>query len=549
MGSDRTGRKGQLHRGRGESGNAGFSLVELLIAVTILAIIVIPLLHMFVTSTRINVKSRQTLRATTVAQDIMEGLKAYTLEEVRTQFSLPDGSASSAYFTPTEGFYVLNSSMIQGGVREITELEKDRDAGGDPVNPNDPDNEIYYFGIENLKMQGGEYDALIKLDASTYTESKAKDGDAVAGKTGVTDNSGHDHVFNGALYADVNSVSETGNGSSETDSSYHEPESLSKDVAKEFKKLIETKVYPDGVYPDGWEEKWKSENGLDDRRLEDVAILDVTDRTIRVEIGLKKTGHTPDLDGEGRKQCQARVVFQYTCKYDGTDYTVNYGMNGFGEGEVSDSDLAAEGIPRTFSSGNFYLFYYPFYKGNKEVDHILFNVVDGAELFDEEEPALRSVTLAKQIRSAVDAAAGVIAPDMADTKLNDAERQYAADYKIAFKAGRPAKDKLVFRTNIGNNLSEAARKSEDEGDDNCLNVHMGGTAEDQESIRVAEMAGDEVSGKATNVIYDIEITVFKTGAADEFKNLPKGGTTAQFEQYYRDHGMHKLATITNGDWN
>ena len=38
--------------------NAGFSLVELLIAVTILAIIVIPLLHMFVTTSRLNGKAK-----------------------------------------------------------------------------------------------------------------------------------------------------------------------------------------------------------------------------------------------------------------------------------------------------------------------------------------------------------------------------------------------------------------------------------------------------------------------------------------------------------
>ena len=50
--------------------NAGFSLLELLIAVTILAIITIPMLHMFVTSARINGKSRITLRATVLAQDI-----------------------------------------------------------------------------------------------------------------------------------------------------------------------------------------------------------------------------------------------------------------------------------------------------------------------------------------------------------------------------------------------------------------------------------------------------------------------------------------------
>jgi len=87
--------------------DAGFSLLELLIAVIILAIIVIPLLNMFLSSNRINVKSRQTLRATTLAQDIMEGLKAYDIEELQAQFN-----------NPTDGFYVINDNMIKGAVAE-----------------------------------------------------------------------------------------------------------------------------------------------------------------------------------------------------------------------------------------------------------------------------------------------------------------------------------------------------------------------------------------------------------------------------------------------
>ena len=63
--------------------DAGFSLVELLIAVIILAIIVVPMLHGFVTSARMNGKAKQVQRATTVAQDIMEGLKAYDIEELQ----------------------------------------------------------------------------------------------------------------------------------------------------------------------------------------------------------------------------------------------------------------------------------------------------------------------------------------------------------------------------------------------------------------------------------------------------------------------------------
>ena len=86
-----------------QNNNSGFSLVELLIAVTILAIIVIPLMHLFVTSTKINVKSRETLRSTTIAQDIMEGCKAYDVPELQEQFNHPE-----------EGFYVIDRQLIKG---------------------------------------------------------------------------------------------------------------------------------------------------------------------------------------------------------------------------------------------------------------------------------------------------------------------------------------------------------------------------------------------------------------------------------------------------
>ena len=249
----------QLNR-KGKASNAGFSLVELLIAVTILAIIVIPLLHLFVTSTRINVKSRQMLRATTVAQDIMEGLKAYTLEEVRTQFTPEDGVSASDYFFPTDGFYVLNTSLIQGGVREITELEED--------DPNDPASQIFYFGIQDLKMQGGEYDALIKLDASTYGIASTEG----ANGRGETPGAGaHDNEFNGAFFAEIGSVAENNGEGTATDRSYHEHKRLNDAVLKNIKGLIEADFAASGTdLPDDW----------DDMELEDF----FTKRTIDVVI-------------------------------------------------------------------------------------------------------------------------------------------------------------------------------------------------------------------------------------------------------------------------
>ena len=134
--------------------DAGFSLLELLIAVIILAIIVIPVMHLFLTSNKLNIKSRQTLQAATLAQNIMEGLKAYDIEELKAQFN-----------APAEGFYVIDEDLIEGAAAEETGMEVDG-AGN-------PSQGIYYFSLRKVSMQGSEFDALIKVDARGYMEGLA----------------------------------------------------------------------------------------------------------------------------------------------------------------------------------------------------------------------------------------------------------------------------------------------------------------------------------------------------------------------------------------
>lgn len=503
----------QLNTGRQEGPNAGFSLVELLIAVTILAIIVIPLLHMFVTSSKINVKSRQMLRATTVAQDIMEGLKAYNLEEVRAQFAPPEGVSPSTYYYPSNGFYVLNTNLIQGGVREIVEL-----------GPDATGKEIYYFGIENLKMQGGEYDALIKLDASTYGENSVEG----ANNLGATPGAGaHDKEFNGAFYAEISGVSETGGGSSETDSSFHEDKGLNKDILKDVKLQVETKyaANPDlGDLPENWDEVKLVNSGSSDT----AGNIVITGRNIKVVLEEAKDSYgNPKKDVEGNLQCQATITFEYTCMYDGDNYT-SYGYDGMPGHKIE--------YYRTFSSGNFYLFYYPLYKTGGKIDTILFEVKDTSKLFDEDEPLLKSITLAKQIRSNVDTDAGVIAPDMSNNDLWQAEIDYMMDVDIKILDGIMNND-LVFRDNLGTNLAKNPNPSGSREINNG-NAHLG-SGFGNAHIKPTDMTGGNVSSKVTNVIYDIEITVYETGAAQYF-------TEANFETTYRDD-VHKLASITNLD--
>lgn len=92
--------------------NKGFSLVELLVAMIILAIIVVPLLHTFISSARTNARAKQTMRATTIAENLMEEfidadvgdmlLKYGGVEDKTTgicTFSIPGGALLSEHQT------------------------------------------------------------------------------------------------------------------------------------------------------------------------------------------------------------------------------------------------------------------------------------------------------------------------------------------------------------------------------------------------------------------------------------------------------------------
>ncbi len=74
----------------------GVTLVEVLVALGLFAIIVAPLMRSFVTSVKVNKKSRDTMIATDVANTIMEGIRGKTYEEVvKALISSPSGFNSS----------------------------------------------------------------------------------------------------------------------------------------------------------------------------------------------------------------------------------------------------------------------------------------------------------------------------------------------------------------------------------------------------------------------------------------------------------------------
>lgn len=198
--------------------NQGLTLLELLIAVIVLAIIVVPFLNSFVISARSNGRAARTHRATSVAQNIVEGFKAGSLADVMWQMNYPE-----------LGFQVVSPDSIEGSLSDSV-MEMTRIAGTDGIeyvksvsseemialypgaddktlkskftvcdgadgnarhssifsadggksyefvpqksnNTSYTENGKYYFAIKGVRMQGSAFDALICLDSAKYTNA------------------------------------------------------------------------------------------------------------------------------------------------------------------------------------------------------------------------------------------------------------------------------------------------------------------------------------------------------------------------------------------
>ena len=78
-----------------EKENKGFTLLEVLVAVVILALIAVPLLRSFVSAYHVNARSRETMRATTLAQNEMEIFEREKLDVLLKYAKAKDGTGGS----------------------------------------------------------------------------------------------------------------------------------------------------------------------------------------------------------------------------------------------------------------------------------------------------------------------------------------------------------------------------------------------------------------------------------------------------------------------
>ena len=193
-----------MDRKKREKSNAGMSLLEVIVAVSIFSITAAVLLQSFVTSQRINKKSNLYLEATTVAQNIMEEIKSKDFEDVSLAFNYPinflTGQARLS-FLDSERDRINTETGNSIGVKEVIKdgsnyndvrlyntldgedtskvtasvISKDEGKSYE-FNPRKTGNNVskYYFELTNVPGNHESFDALIEFNGGEGSGYKKK---------------------------------------------------------------------------------------------------------------------------------------------------------------------------------------------------------------------------------------------------------------------------------------------------------------------------------------------------------------------------------------
>ena len=182
--------------------DAGISLLELIIAVSIFAIAAVVFLQAFVTSGHVNKKSALYLNASTAAQNLMEEIKSKGFEDVSMAFNYPIdpmtkqvrlGFLSDQTADIENGSMVIKESLNNGGTYQSVRLYRasDKDTSSVTASVISTDNgrtgtfnprtkgknqSKYYFQIDGLKNGDETFDALVTFDGSKDSGYKKQSG-------------------------------------------------------------------------------------------------------------------------------------------------------------------------------------------------------------------------------------------------------------------------------------------------------------------------------------------------------------------------------------
>lgn len=97
--------------------NGGMSLVEVVVAMTIFAVVTVPVLHALTTSAYYNQKARKRQNVTALAESVMENFKGYSLDSLENEvFTGLLGQRNSGLKYPTIVISVIHMRIRRKGI-------------------------------------------------------------------------------------------------------------------------------------------------------------------------------------------------------------------------------------------------------------------------------------------------------------------------------------------------------------------------------------------------------------------------------------------------
>ncbi|MBR1930734.1 MAG: type II secretion system protein [Lachnospiraceae bacterium] len=140
----------------------GMTLIEVMAAMAILAIVLAPTLRIFSSTAGTNFRAKQRQRATSVGESVMEGFKAYTLRKLCVDFN--SGNFMKDILKASASDSVVTTMSVDSDALKLNnELNTDKDS--------------FTFTINNAKSEGRFYDVTAVVRPRQYIEEALKTED------------------------------------------------------------------------------------------------------------------------------------------------------------------------------------------------------------------------------------------------------------------------------------------------------------------------------------------------------------------------------------
>ena len=176
--------QGKKYSRRKKLNNKGVTLVELLVSITMLSIVVGAFYSCFVLAAKTNAKAKINHKATSLAQNILENIKAEDMDSLMQQIVWPTVTISEEDGTVAvkQNFRLVSQAGydMNANVLHFAEADKPYAKSGDGgiTAAYNPDVDTYSFCLRNLKMENTTFDALVTVKSSDAVD----DSGAVIGE-------------------------------------------------------------------------------------------------------------------------------------------------------------------------------------------------------------------------------------------------------------------------------------------------------------------------------------------------------------------------------